>query len=204
MISKMILFKVINRLKTYTAKIRGGYYRLFFKKCGASLYVRGKVFLHYPQNICVGKNVTIGPYCRIETTESTNSSIKPLLEIGDGCSIEHSVHIYCASELKIGDDCMFASGSLVTDNNHGTNPIIGKYSSQQLTSKSTIIQNNVWLGEHVCVLAGSFIGSNSIIGANSVVTNIIPANSIAVGIPAKVVKKFNFDTNEWVAYNGKN
>ena len=68
---------------------------------------------------------------------------------------------------------------------------------RSLSSKSVIIKDNVWLGEHVSVLPGVTIGENSIIGANSVVTKSIPANSIAVGIPAKVIKQFNFETKRW-------
>lgn len=51
-----------------------------------------------------------------------------------------------------------------------------------------IIEDNVWLCEGVVVLSGVRIGKNSIIGANAVVTKDIPANCIAVGIPAKVIK----------------
>lgn len=49
----------------------------------------------------------------------------------------------------------------------------------------------------VSVLPGVTIGENSIIGANSVVTKSIPANSIAVGIPAKVIKQYNIETKRW-------
>ena len=51
-----------------------------------------------------------------------------------------------------------------------------------------IIGENVWIGMNVRICKGVTIGDNSIIGANSVVTKNIPANCIAVGIPAKVVK----------------
>ena len=53
-----------------------------------------------------------------------------------------------------------------------------------------------WLGENVCVL-GAIIGRHCVIGANSVVTKDIPDYSIAVGAPAKVIKRYDFTTNSW-------
>ena len=54
-----------------------------------------------------------------------------------------------------------------------------------------VIEDNVWLGDNVCVLPGVTIGKGSVIGANSVVTHSIPPYSIAVGTPAKIVLKDN-------------
>ena len=57
-----------------------------------------------------------------------------------------------------------------------------------------------WLGENVCVI-GANIGKHCVIGANSVVTHDIPDYSIAVGVPAKVIKKYNFETKVWEKVN---
>ncbi len=57
--------------------------------------------------------------------------------------------------------------------------------------------DNVWIGESVSVLPGVTIGQGAIIGANSVVSKNIPAYTIAVGSPAKPIKKFNFETTKW-------
>ena len=64
-------------------------------------------------------------------------------------------------------------------------------------TRPVFIEDNVWIGESVSVLPGVRIGKNSIIGANSVVTKNIPENSIAVGNPARVIKKYNFETSFW-------
>ena len=60
------------------------------------------------------------------------------------------------------------------------------------------IGNNVWIGENVNILPGVFIGDNCIIGAGSVVTGYFLANSIIVGNPARVIKKYDFDIKRWV------
>jgi lipopolysaccharide O-acetyltransferase len=68
-----------------------------------------------------------------------------------------------------------------------------------LTSTGEVhIGRNVWLGDGVVVLAGSNIGDGAIIGANSVVAGTIPANSIAAGAPARVLRQWNAERREWL------
>lgn len=146
--------------------------------------------------IALGANVKIGPYSRIEAHGEAKANAK--LRIGTGCSIEHAVHIYCADSLYIGNDCVIASGCMISDNNHSTNPHAGPYIAQPLVAKRTTIGKNVWLGENVAVLQGSDIGDYCVIGANSVVTGVIPPFSMAVGAPAKVIKFFDKENCIWV------
>lgn len=82
--------------------------------------------------------------------------------------------------------------------NHVINPIGSDcYQKELLTTGAINIGNGCWLGQNVVVLPGVTIGERSIIGANAVVSNDIPPYSIAVGMPAKVIKRFNLDTNNW-------
>jgi len=62
-----------------------------------------------------------------------------------------------------------------------------------------VIGDNVWIGEFVSILAGAIIGEGCIIGSNSVVTKEIPPYSIAVGCPAKVIKRYDFEEKKWIA-----
>jgi lipopolysaccharide O-acetyltransferase len=73
------------------------------------------------------------------------------------------------------------------------------YSPQDIVIKDVIIGEGVWLGQRVCVLPGVTIGAHSIIGAGGIVTRDIPPYSIAVGIPAKVIKIWNFERKCWEA-----
>lgn len=72
---------------------------------------------------------------------------------------------------------------------------------RQLISKPVIIEKNVWIGEFVSILPGITIGEGSIIGSSAVVNKDIPPFCIAVGVPAKVIKRFDFQTNEWKLIN---
>ena len=157
--------------------------------------IRGK------KGIAFGKQLTTGYHCRFE---AHNKDENVSLHFGNNIQINDFVHIAALNEVRIGDNVLIASKVFITDLEHGS--YVGNESDslpdsivkeRPLSSKSVIIKDNVWLGEHVSVLSGVTIGENSIIGANSVVTKSIPANSIAVGIPAKVIKQFNFETKRW-------
>jgi acetyltransferase-like isoleucine patch superfamily enzyme len=70
---------------------------------------------------------------------------------------------------------------------------------RKLTSdKSVIIEDNVWIGDMVSIMPGVKIGQGSIIGSNAIVTKNIPPFSIAVGVPAKVIKTFDREKSMWV------
>ncbi|WP_373229845.1 acyltransferase [Cohnella sp.] len=100
--------------------------------------------------------------------------------------------------MIIEDDALIAGGCYISDNNHSIDPEGPQYAEQPLTFSPTTIGKGVWLGQNVCVLAGANIGERSIIGAGSVVRGIIPPYSIAVGAPARVIKRYSFKTKQWV------
>ena len=179
-------------------KIKWVYYSFRFGNFGKGSSIDGKVWLTNPANIYIGKSCQIGPYCRIETFPNyMNKRTEPKLIIGDNCSIQHAVHIYCTTNIELRKGCLIASGCMITDENHGTDPEGDHYLNQPLISKPTILKEDVWLGENVCILSGSTIGKRSIIGANSVVTGNIPDYCSAAGNPAKVIKNYNFETKVW-------
>lgn len=157
--------------------------------------IRGK------QGINLGKNLTTGRGCRLESF-SKNKTCS--LIFGDNVQINDYVHINALEKVVIGNNVLIASKVFITDLEHGSykgdmedsNPE-SRVVERTLSSRSVQIEDNVWIGELVSVLPGVTIGCNSIIGANSVVTKSIPKNCIAVGNPAKVIKKFNYNTNNW-------
>ena len=89
--------------------------------------------------------------------------------------------------VTFGDDCFVGPNVSIYTACHSTNPV--ERNTRQEWAKPVTIGNNVWIGGSVTILAGVTIGDNCTIGAGSVVTRDIPANSIAVGNPARVVKQ---------------
>lgn len=110
------------------------------------------------------------------------------ISIGDYSLICPGVRISAARSITVGDSCMFAAGVFVTDADwHGI------YDRGQAVGESSpvVIEDNVWIGDSAVVCKGVTIGENSIVGAGSVVVRDIPANVIAAGNPAAVVKSLD-------------
>ena len=148
------------------------------------------------KQIHIGNNTRIQSHSVIESwTKYGDQSFNPSILIGNNCKFGEYFHISSCNRITIGDGVLTGRFVLITDNSHGvlslddsTVPPI----KRRLESKGEIvIGKNVWLGDKVTVLAGVHIGDNVIIGANSVVTKDIPSNSMAAGIPAKVIKRAN-------------
>ncbi|WP_175622850.1 LbetaH domain-containing protein [Chryseobacterium schmidteae] len=155
------------------------------------------------KNIKLGKNFTAGFGCRIEAFPDTNHKDKICISIGDNVQINDYVHIGAISSICIGDNVLIASKIYITDHNHGNysgedqdSPLSIPQDRKSICSP-VVIKDNVWIGESVCIMPGVTIGEGTIIGALSVVTKDIPQYCIAVGSPAKVIKKYNFTTNVW-------
>lgn len=109
------------------------------------------------------------------------------IDIGHYCLVCPGVRISSSRGITIGSNCMLASHVYVTDADwHGIYNRIDMGQTAPVT-----IEENVWIGDSAIICKGVTIGQNSIIGAGSVVVDPVPANSIAAGNPAKVVKKLD-------------
>lgn len=129
----------------------------------------------------------------------------PRLIIKDGSQIGDFAHIYATSSIIIEKSVLIANFVYISDTNHGYEDINTPIIEQPITRCGAVsIGEGSWLGEHVSI-CGANVGRHCIIGANAVVTKDIPDYSIAVGIPARVIKKYNFDTQKWekVSINSK-
>ncbi len=131
----------------------------------------------------VGENVLFEPGVWITAPGSAR------VRIGSGTFLNLGVMVAAAELVEIGEHCMFANGCFVTDANHRFDDLEKPVPWQGFTSKGpTRIGDNVWCGAHVVVTSGVTIGERCVIGANSVVTEDIPAFSIAAGAPARVLR----------------
>ena len=112
------------------------------------------------------------------------------ITIGDHVLISPGVRISAANSITIADSCMLASHAYITDSDwHG----IYDRSLPPKKLSRVVLEENVWIGDSAIVCKGVTIGKNSIIGAGSVVTSDIPANVIAAGNPARVIKQLDPD-----------
>ena len=160
-------------------------------------YVRNKKCIEF------GKGFTCGYNCRLESVEVKPKQCGKIV-FGKNVKIGDNVHIASASKVEIGNNVLFASHIFITDLDHGkyagenqTSPSINP-DIRELHSEEVKIGDNVWIGENVIVLKGVTIGNGCIIGAASLVTKSIPDGCIAVGSPARVIKKYDEERQEWL------
>lgn len=191
---------IFQELKTYSVAdiLRMGWSFLMTKLFypGAML-VRRPICIRQKKDFHFGSGLSTGRNCRIEVFGAGR------IEMGERCQIGDNVHLVASSRLIIGDDCLFASKVFVSDTSHGsygsngsapcTRPV-----DRPLTSDPVTIGNRVWLGESVVVLPGVTIGDGCVVGSGAVVCKSLPANSVAVGAPARVVKRFDEESSSWI------
>jgi lipopolysaccharide O-acetyltransferase len=150
----------------------------------------------------IGKGFTTGRYCRIEA-HPVNAQQKVCISIGDNVQINDAVHMVGSTGITIGNNVLMASKIFISDLSHGQyngdsgDSPLSIPKDRPLYHKPVVIEDNVWIGEFVSILPGVTIGKGAIIGTMSVVSKDIPAYSIAVGSPARVIKQYNFETGKW-------
>lgn len=148
-----------------------------------------------PEKIRIGNNVTI------DGIIASQNDCTGILEIGDYSYIGANSRVWARQKITIGKyvaishNCnIFDSNSHSTDWEERQNAYIeffhtGKYVERDVKHKDVVIEDNVWIGANCCVMKGVRIGARSIIAAGSVVVHSIPADCIAAGNPAVVIKK---------------
>ena len=102
--------------------------------------------------------------------------------------------------VTIGNEVMLAQNIVISGLNHGYEDVTISPRQQKEVCKQIIIADHVWIGSNVVITAGVTLGKHCIIGAGSVVTKDIPEFAVAVGNPAKVIKKYNPETKLWEKY----
>ena len=171
-----------------------------------------------PKTICnsrlmfLGDNIWLGPNCLlIAITRYPGVSMKhpeqhqfvqhftPRISIGSRVTATASLQIAALGEVTVEDDVMFASNINITDGLHGYENAHEPYKYQKMFRIAPIrIKRGCWIGQNVVILPGVTIGELSIVGANSVVTKSIPDRCIAAGSPARVLKRWDEDSQKWV------
>lgn len=193
-------------LRILGSNLRTSLYRLIFRKIGQKVYIQEGVEFIGSRNIEIGNGVWIHKGTHIDATEHHNNHVyladKVRLErgvnicalddtqilIGKGTFLGPYVCMAGPGNIKIGESCLIAAHTGIFANNHNFSDLTQDILEQGVTRQGIVIEDNCWLGYGVAVLDGVTIGKGSVIGAGSVVTKNIPPYSVAVGVPAKVIK----------------
>jgi acetyltransferase-like isoleucine patch superfamily enzyme len=139
-------------------------------------------------------NFLLGNYSIIEDFTTINNAVGDVI-IGNRTII--GIGSVIIGPVQIGNNVMIAQNIVMSGLNHGYEDVSIPPAEQKVTCKPIVISDNVWIGANSVITAGVTLGKHSVVGAGSVVTKSIPAYSVAVGNPAKVIKKYNSVNNNW-------
>ncbi len=186
------IFYNLNRFKRLIGLLKTQlWYKIFLKKVGANSRIYNPMTISNPSKILIGRNVIIRDYSRLEVIGDGQ------LNIGDNVSIEQSLSIVCAETLNIGANTTISFRVMITDVEHSYAEISKHILKQSNKVFSTSIGDNCFIGAGVCILAGTILGKQCIVGTNSVVRGEFPDYSVIVGSPAKIVKRYDTTQKVW-------
>ena len=167
-------------------------------KQGSNSKISYPCILEHEELIVIGNNTRILDNARLQLYPEY-VQFQPHIQIGDNCLIGYRFCVLAAADVDIGDNVLMASDVTIVSHNHGIDLKKKEvFMDQPLTVAPVKIGNNVWIGDKVIILPGVEIGDNVVIGAGAVVTKDIPSNSIGVGNPMKIIKKFDDQLQKWI------
>lgn len=170
--------------------------RLFFGSIGKKVFIFSPLKIDGKKNIHIEDNVHVYYKTWLYALPVTGCKECKLI-IGKGSTIGNFNHIVASHSIVIGKNVLTADKVYISDNIHSYEDIEVPIKEQKILQKKEVqIGDGSWLGENVCII-GATIGKHCVIGANSVVTKDIPDYCVAVGVPAKVIKRYNPDIRKW-------
>lgn len=146
------------------------------------------------QFFSIGEGTSFGKFAVLTAWENyEGETYIPSISIGKNCNFGDFLHLTCIKKITIGNNVLTGRWVTISDNGHGETdyqtlqipPIIRRLSYKG----PVIIGDNLWIGDKATILSGIRIGNGVVIAANAVVTKDIPSFCIAVGNPAKVIKR---------------
>lgn len=167
-----VIAKIIARVRSFFMNIY--YFYNPFKGCyfGKNVRIDG--------NVVISKHVSIDDNVEVRNRTSFVSSVGSFTSINRNCVLR--------GYYKIGENCAIAPNCTIVGFNHGFSNNKTLIKRQKTIVKGIIIGNDCWIGANSVILDGVTIGDGCVIGAGSIVTKSIPAYSVAVGNPCKVIR----------------
>ncbi len=193
---RLRISKLIHKLKSLLLARTFHAPGLYF---GPGCLVRGA------NHITFGRNIYAHGSLWLEAVRRYNGQVfVPHITIEDDVSFSEGVHITCIDSIILRAGTLIGSRVYISDHNHGAYKGQDQSHPSEAPAKrklggggQVIIGERVWIGDNAVLVGPLIIGEGAIIGANSVVTRDVPAETIVVGAPAKPIKRFNRDMAQW-------
>lgn len=186
-----------HKIKTQT------FYKLLFKSMGVNSMIKSPLFLT-PEFISIGNNVIIWDDARIEGIHYyAGKTFNPHIVLEEGVSFQQQCHITAADTLIIGKNTIAAFGVMITNIDHEYEDLSLPVRNQPLRVGKTYIGENCFIGGGAKIQAGTILGKHCVVGSNAVVRGIFPDYCVIVGVPAKIVKRYDEKFAIWKKTNSK-
>lgn len=172
------------------------FYKIYLGKFGWKSIVIKPLRINGHKRIFIGNSVIVNYKSWLAATSETGHTRSQLI-IEDGCKIGSFNHIYATKEVILRKNVLTADKVYISDNLHSYEDINTPVVFQPVKQIGIVeIGEGSWIGENACII-GAKIGKHCVIGANSVVTKDIPDYCVVVGAPAKIIKRYDFNTCTW-------
>lgn len=195
LIKKIILLK----WKLITCIYYSGTFHSFGKK---NIFIK-PILIAGEENISIGNNCTFRNGLRLEVIDP---QAEVVINIGNNVNVEQNVHIVGRGSIVIGNYVSLTAGCSIVDVVH---PLQSPHSVQSYASVIEDKRHDVSIGDYTMIGTGAHIapgvkiGRGCVIGAHAVVTRDIPDYCVCTGVPAKIIKKYNQETEMWEIFNAK-
>lgn len=160
-----------------------------FYAFGASSFIHKPIAIYGPFQMALGDGVMVLHGAWLSVERVAWSRPQPVLRIGNRVGVRPYCTISAAESITIEDDVIIGAYSTVIDCDHTQVPGVANVLQTPLETSPVHIGAGTWIGERCSILRGARIGRGCIIGAGSVVRGEVPDHSVAVGSPARVVKR---------------
>jgi acetyltransferase-like isoleucine patch superfamily enzyme len=172
--------------------------RFLFGAYGKDVFIAPGVLVNRPRYVHLGNHVRIQRNASINLHPSDKGAQEGLLFIGDGVMISQGCIISALNRITIEENVIIGPNVMIIDNTRIPGDIRVSIKDQKLKIGRVHIGADSFIGYSACIMPNVTIGKRCVVGALSVVNGDIPPYSLAVGSPARVVKRFDFEKTEWV------
>ena len=177
--------------------------RRSFLKYGRDVYFFPGVHIVRPQYISIGDHVTIGRNADLFVHPDDPETRDAIIEIGNNVHIGTNNIIGARKKIVFEDNVLMGPHVMIGDHSHVYEDVDIPIKFQSVTEPGPVrIGRDSWIGANVFILPKVTIGRHAVVGANSVVNRDIPSYSVAVGAPARIIKRYDFQLKEWVKVSG--
>lgn len=191
------MFYLEYHIKALIGKIKTSWYRLFMGKVGEKTVISIPSKVHNPKSIYLMKNIYIDAGSWLYAVNEVESR----LYIGEKTQIGRFFHCVAYNNVEIQDNVLIAERVFISDCNHQYRSINKPILEQGVYPiSSVVVGSGTWIGEGASII-GAKIGKNCVIGANAVVLTDVEDYCVAVGNPAKIVKRYNEKLKLWEKVN---